>query len=287
MTAVAAGRPDTRGSLRLLGPGDEGLLLPLLRRDPVTHCLTAARVADAGLTMAGLGGYILGYQVGDELTSALMVSANLVPIDSSPDSRQEFARHLRERRRRSSCIVGPHAEVLDLWRLLEPAWGPAREERPDQPLMVARQPATVAPDPRVRRVRPAELSAVLPSFIAMFTEELGVSPVANGAEGAYRSRVAEIIASGAAYARFDGDQLIFKAELGAITPECAQIQGVWVHPDYRGRGLAGPAMAAVVQLATEHSRASSLYVNQYNQPALRAYQAAGFETVGEFASVLF
>ena len=287
MTAVAAGRAETRGSLRLLGPGDEQALLPLLRRDPVVHCLTAARVAEGGLTMSGLSGYILGYEVDGRLTSALMVSANLVPIESTPESRREFARHLRERRRRSSCIVGPQAEVLDLWRLLQPSWGPAREERPDQPLMVASRPPTIPADPKVQRIVPAELSAVLPSFIAMFTEELGVSPVANGAESAYRARVAEVIAAGAAYARFDDDRLIFKAELGAITPECAQIQGVWIHPEYRGRGLAGPAMAAVVELAAEHSRCASLYVNQYNQPALRAYQAAGFVEVGNFASVLF
>ena len=80
---------------------------------------------------------------------------------------------------------------------------------------------------------------------------------------------------------------MFKAELGAVTPDACQVQGVWVAPDHRGRGLAPAGMARVVELARSHSRQVSLYVNEYNTPALRAYETAGFRRVGTFATVLF
>ena len=47
-------------------------------------------------------------------------------------------------------------------------------------------------------------------------------------------------------------------------------------------------MAAVVR-AIQHDlgRTPSLYVNQYNKPALRTYHRIGFQQVGTFACVLF
>ena len=63
------------------------------------------------------------------------------------------------------------------------------------------------------------------------------------------------------------------------------MQGVWLDPALRGRGLAAPAMAAVVQLARTMVPTVSLYVNDYNLPARATYARVGFETVGEFATV--
>jgi uncharacterized protein len=66
-----------------------------------------------------------------------------------------------------------------------------------------------------------------------------------------------------------------------------QIQGVWVHPDRRGQGLAAAATAAVVVQLQRMGRIASLYVNAYNQPARAAYRRVGFTQVGSFATVLF
>jgi hypothetical protein len=52
--------------------------------------------------------------------------------------------------------------------------------------------------------------------------------------------------AGRAFARFHGDDVVFKAEVGAATRSTCQVQGVWVAPRYRGRGLSVGGMAAVV-----------------------------------------
>ena len=54
-----------------------------------------------------------------------------------------------------------------------------------------------------------------------------------------------------------------------------------------GEGLAAPAMAAVVEYAARTADHVSLYVNAYNEPALRTYARVGFEQVGTFATVLY
>ena len=64
------------------------------------------------------------------------------------------------------------------------------------------------------------------------------------------------------------------------------IQGVWVDPEHRGRGLAVPCMAATVALARQYVPTVSLYVNSFNAPALATYRRVGFRRHGDFATVL-
>ena len=64
--------------------------------------------------------------------------------------------------------------------------------------------------------------------------------------------------------------MIFKAEVGSVTSHACQVQGVWVRPELRGRGLAETGMAAVVvEAARSIAPVVSLYVNDYNLPGPR------------------
>jgi predicted GNAT family acetyltransferase len=155
-------------------------------------------------------------------------------------------------------------------------------------MVTDRLPADIAPDPYVRRIRKDEMETIMPACVAMFTEEVGVSPLAGDGGVSYRSRVSELVRSGRAFARIEDGQVIFKAEVGAATPQACQVQGVWVRPEFRRRGLAAPGMAAVVDLARATiAPVVSLYVNDFNAPGRATYRRAGFAEVGEFMSVLF
>ena len=260
----------------------------LIARDPVANCFLDGRVAIAGVDPWRLGGDLWGYVEDDRLVSLLYCGANLVPVSTTPAARAAFAARLRQSGRRCSSFVGPADEVLDLWRLLEPAWGPAREVRTCQPLLAIDRDPGITADPQVRRTTPAEIDRVLPACVDMFTEEVGVSPVAGGTGAAYRARILDLIRAGRSFVRMDGGEVLFKAEVGAVSTAACQVQGVWVAHAMRGHGLAAPALAAVVQEA----RASiapvvSLYVNDFNTAARKAYARVGFEQVGEFATVLF
>jgi predicted GNAT family acetyltransferase len=174
-----------------------------------------------------------------------------------------------------------------MWSTLCRSWGEARDVR-RQPLMAIDTPATITPEPGVRRVRMEELDTLLPACVAMFTEEVGVSPTSGDGGVLYRARVAELIAEGRAFAFIEDGRVLFKAEIGSATPQACQVQGVWVEPSLRGRGLGTRGTAAVVDYALDDiAPVVSLYVNDYNLPARRAYERVGFATVGSFTSVLF
>ena len=278
----------TAGVLRVLSPRDLDDVRRILARDPVAHCFVASRVLTSGLDSWRLGGELWGWSEDGRLTSLLYLGANLVPVESSPEARRAFADRCRRIGRRCSSIVGPADEVALLWPLLERSWGPAREVRARQPLMLIERSSEVAPDPEVRLVRDDEVDLLLPACVAMFTEEVGVSPLAHGAGDVYRARIADLVRTRRAYARIEDGRVVFKAEIGAVGDGVCQVQGVWVAPERRGEGLAGPGMSAVVELARQEiAPAVSLYVNDFNAAARHVYANVGFRDVGAFTTVLF
>ncbi|MEV6425490.1 GNAT family N-acetyltransferase [Streptomyces sp. NPDC051662] len=279
----------TQTTTRVLEPSELDAALAILESEPVENAFVTSRVQVAGLDPWRLGGEMWGWYADGRLRSLCYSGANLVPICATPEAVRAFADRARRAGRRCSSIVGPAEPTTQLWRLLEPSWGPAREIRAHQPLMVTEQaPATVAPDPLVRRIHKAELDVIMPACVAMFTEEVGVSPLAGDGGLLYQARVAELVGAGRSFARIDDGRVIFKAEIGAATTRACQIQGVWVDPEFRGRGLSEAGMAAVVRYAlADVAPVVSLYVNDYNTPARAAYRRVGFREVGAFMSVLF
>ncbi len=241
-------------SLRLLNDRDRDDVLELCDRDPVVNVFVSSRVHEAGLDPVRLGGQMWGFVPGGRLTSACYAGANLVPVGATPAAATAFAGRARLQGRRCSSIVGPAEAVRQMWELLRPYWGQPREIRDAQPVMAISGPPRVAADPQLRRVRPSELDVLLPASVAMFTEEVGVSPLGPDGGAAYRARVAELIALGRAFARIEDGRVMFKAEIGAVTPHACQVQGVWVRPELRGQGLAVAGMAAVVQRRSGPSR---------------------------------
>jgi uncharacterized protein len=278
----------TRSGVRLLGPADVPAVQRVLARDPVTHVFVDSRVRLTNLEPRWLGGEVWGYDERGELVALCHAAANLAQVETTERSLQAFAAQALHQGRRCGSILGRHEEVMGLWRLLEPSWGPARSVRPRQPFMTLDEPPQVEPSPLVRPARPDELDVLYPACVAMYTEELGVSPDAAGGAVAYRARIAQLISRHHAFVHIEDGEVVFKAELGAVTPYAAQLQSVWVNPRFRGKGLAAGGVAAVCSVALRHiAPVVCLYVNENNKPARRTYDRVGFTESARFATILF
>ncbi|MGD6978216.1 MULTISPECIES: DUF4081 domain-containing GNAT family N-acetyltransferase [Citricoccus] len=300
-SADDAVRRATGGVVRVLTPADTAALAALAAADPVANCFVESILENgrhAGSTRSG-GSLFLGIDAAAAppapgrapgrvpgLEAACWVGANIVPVGASPEAGALFGRALLALRRRYASVYGPRDAVLSIWQELGRGPQRARQVRDEQPLMVLPGAPAVEPSPRVRPARPKEFHTVLPACVAMFEEELGFSPLANGAVQ-YRLRVEDLIRNGHCLVDLDdAGRVRFKADLGVVSARCSQIQGVWVDPSLRGRGLAAPSMAAVAAYAHTITEHVSLYVNSFNTAALRTYRTVGFEQVGTFATVL-
>jgi predicted GNAT family acetyltransferase len=277
----------TRRGLRVLGPADLPEVQQLLARDPVTHVFVDHRVRLTRLEPRWLGGEVWGYDEGGGLVSLCHVAANLAPVQATPAALTAYATRALQQGRKCGSIMGVHEEVMALWQLLAPDWGPARSVRPRQPFLVLDGPPKVIASSDVRRVRPDEIDLLYPACVAMYTEELGVSPEASGGAALYRARVAQLIAKGHAFAHVEAGEVLFKAEVGALTPSACQLQSVWITPRLRGQGLANRYVAAACLLAQQEAPVISLYVNEHNHAARKTYATVGFDERCRFATVLF
>lgn len=133
----------------------------------------------------------------------------------------------------------------------------------------------------------ADLGELLPAAAAMFTEEVGFDPIARYGDG-YAARLRTLIVGQRSAIVTDvNGRVIFKADAGIVNLDAAQVQGVWLHPDYRGYGLAKPFFAAAAQILRRSHPHLSLYVNDYNARALAMYRGTGWEQIGQFSTIIF
>ncbi len=273
---------------RLLGDAERAAVERVLERAPIAAAQVVEQVTAHGLEWWRADARVFGYGARKQLESICWLGANVIPVCATPASIAAFAELAGMNPRQCSSMVGPADAVLDLWDRLASQWGPAREIRECQPLLATHTPPAVQADPAVRLVRTDEVDVLFPASVAMYTEEVGVSPLSDSGGVRYRQRVADLVASRRAYARFIDGRVVFKCELAVVTRHTAQVQGVWVHPDFRGQGLAVTGMAAVVRDALRRVAPTvSLYVNDFNAPARHVYARCGFEQVDTFATVLF
>ncbi len=278
-----------RSQVRVLDSADMPCAQRILAQSPIDNVFVAARVRGSGVEPAKLGCPVWGYEADSRLQALCHAGANLVPVNAGPHAVDAFAEFAGPRRRCSS-IIGPSQAVLELWRLLGQRWGAAwsktREVRPRQPVLAIDTEPSVSVNPDVGQITLRQWDAYYQAAVAMYTEEVGISPSAGNPAG-YRYYVRQLITQGRAFGILHRDRVIFKADLGSVSAGVAQVQGVWLDPAWRGRGLAPAAMAAVVQRARRMVPVVSLYVNDFNHPARATYDRVGFRQASEFATILY
>lgn len=177
--------------------------------------------------------------------------------------------------------------MLALYSRFEQLGHFAHEVRSRQPLLTIYGGPAIEANPLLTFGTMTDFERILPACAAMFEEEVGYSPFLGGHDF-YSRRVAGLIRQGHSLVHIDAaGTVVFKAELGAVTQDVTQVQGVWMNPEMRGHHQSAGYMAAVVNLSRTFAPVTSLYVNYYNAKARATYERVGFEQVGTFATVLF
>jgi len=273
---------------RILAFSDLHQARRVVQSDPVANVFVASRL-DAGVLSPAGQGVVWGWPA-NPVSSLLHVGANMVPVAASPAAIDAFA-DVAGPRRTCQSILGPAGQVLGLWRALCQRWGDAyaatREIRPRQPVMAISGAPAYPADPRVRPLAMEDFESYMAASLAMYAEEVGGDPTTQGAAGAYRAHCRFMVEQGRAFGIVEDGRVVFKADVGPASGGVAQMQGVWLEPSLRGHGHSEPAVAATARYMLARYNTVSLYVNDYNVRAARAYAHVGFHVVGEFASVLY
>jgi uncharacterized protein len=184
-------------------------------------------------------------------------------------------------------IVGPRNEIAAYWALVRERHGPPRLVRDRQFVMMLDRPMLLPYDRSVvaRRARIDEWPLVADNSASMIAAELEYDPMRSSPE--FTSNVRAMIDRGLWWVGESLGRLCFFCNIGPWSPQTAQLQGIWVPPELRGKGLATAALGAICDRVLEVTPTLSLYVNDFNDRAIALYERIGFKTVSEFQTILF
>ncbi|HEV3086642.1 MAG TPA: GNAT family N-acetyltransferase [Candidatus Elarobacter sp.] len=229
---------------------------------------------------------ILNRDYRGRINGLVYFGAQLVLAADDPSAIDAFAVETRKHRGLRS-FVGPKEIVDELWGRVK-SWHPAPEIVREMQPVYALNPRALreaGPDVDVRRARADEAELVAEHSGAMILAELGYDPRANRA--GFLGAVRRAIAHGVWWVWVVDGTLRFQLNVGPRTAATAQLQGVWTPPEQRGNGYASLALAAIARRLFTTETSLSLYVNDFNAPAIALYERLGFNRVGTFATYLF
>ncbi len=248
------------------------LILEYCARDPV-ECVFLEDVARRGI------GRFSGLVEDGRLVALCHSGANVVPSGRGCGAFADVAVRARAR-----MLIGEHGAVTELWDAAGPKLGPAREDRPGQPVYRISSP----PAPGESGLRPAtlaDLDRLVPACALAHEGELGVDPLHRDPDG-FRWRTRAQIEEGRSWLWEQDGVILFKAEASAWTPHAVQLQQVWTDPEARGRGYATRGLADLIRLLLREVPTVCLFVRAENEAAIRLYDTIGMEHVLDYRSVL-
>ena len=94
----------------------------------------------------------------------------------------------------------------------------------------------------VRLAKPDELLQVAEAQAEVAEIECGVNPMQKDREG-FLKRVMRRIEQGRVFVVFDGDKLVFKADIIAETDNVIYLEGIYTGHEYRGQGIGSKCLA--------------------------------------------
>jgi len=278
-----------------LGPRDVPEVLSFLEDDPVLNVYLIALVLRDALARPHDSWW--GARREGRLTALLYVGAHsgaVLPAGDDLEAHRALGRLALEERPPVPArlqLIGQRAAVAALREHFPGPASTARLERSQVYLVLERSAAAAwtgvpAAGPELRTARREDYAFLYHAGADLRTEELledprVVDPVA------FARRVEEECRDGWTWVLRDARGLCFRAGVSALTAEAAQISGVYVPPSLRGRGIATRALGELCARLIQRSRVVCLFVNDFNEPALKLYRRLGFRELSPWASVFF
>jgi GNAT superfamily N-acetyltransferase len=126
----------------------------------------------------------------------------------------------------------------------------------------------------LRLARKEELDAIAEAQAEVAEIECGVNPMLRDREG-FLKRVMRRIEQGRIFVVYDGDKLVFKADIIAETDKVAYLEGVYVAPEFRGLGIGSKCLSKLCLELLDRVQNVCLLSNVEFKGAHRSFVKAG------------
>jgi predicted GNAT family acetyltransferase len=136
----------------------------------------------------------------------------------------------------------------------------------------------------LRRATIDDLNQIAPVQAAMAEFESGVNPMEKDPEG-FRARCARRIEMGRVWVLEEEGRIIFKADVQADTPDVVYLEGVWVSPSERGKGIGRKCLRQICRDLLTRTKSVCVLVNEESERAHTFYRMCNFKMRGVYDSI--
>ena len=181
-------------------------------------------------------------------------------------------------------ILGEQKKVEQFWRHYSRG-GQSPRRRHRQLLFEQRWPIEARePVVGLRHAMAADLPLILPVNDELVFEESGENPMKTDPAG-FERRWLHRIEQGRVLVWVENGRLIFNVDIICETPDVIYIEGVYVHPEERGKGYGVRCLSQIGRFLLRRDQSVCLLANERNKGAHAFYRSAGYELRGYYDTI--
>ncbi|HEX8748857.1 MAG TPA: GNAT family N-acetyltransferase [Pyrinomonadaceae bacterium] len=133
---------------------------------------------------------------------------------------------------------------------------------------------------------PTDLDQIMAINAAMAFEESGTNPLKRDLKG-MTERTLRRIELGRVWILAKEGRIIFKADTISVAPKAIFLEGIYVHPHERGRGIGSRCLTQLGSILLKSAPSLTIVVNQENMRALALYQRLNYQLRSPYLTVYF
>ncbi|MCM3901754.1 MAG: GNAT family N-acetyltransferase [Pyrinomonadaceae bacterium] len=284
VSLVAGPNVTAPGLLVELTKQNEAETLRFLAVRPIHTVFMSSIISDNGVASPLNRGAFYGYRnhEGQLEGVALIGHATLIETER-PECIEAFARFAR-RCSPTHLIRGEQEKVESFWNYYSDTEQAARLVCREFLLRRQTIPTNVDVVPGLRQATAADLEMVITANDSMACQENGTSPLAKDSAG-FRERSIRRIRQGRVWVVVENNQLLFKTDIIAQTPQAAYLEGVYVDPGRRGKGFGLKCVRQLTEYLLMRVGSLCLTVNEKFPRALTFYERAGFDIASRYDTI--
>jgi predicted GNAT family acetyltransferase len=274
---------EGRWSIRSLSDDDVAAALAFVRRDPLINIYLISRLLEERSAAAT---QIFAVRHNNEIVLLALLGTNVVlagdttvPNDVTDTAIAVIAERIITRVLPVRAIISPARLVEELWGHLRSRVDPPTVVRMNQPVYAIYQSPGFPDLTESRFSTMRDLDQLVPACAAMHKEEVGIDPLLRDPIG-YSERVRELVDQQRSVVTIVEGRIAAKCEFSAVTNDAVQLMGVWTNPLLRRRGYARNLLREVCGRLFRRGKTVTLFVNNFNSPAIALYESLGFHRIG-------
>lgn len=281
-TAGAAMMPVITSPL----PGSEEHILSALSSNSLTNVIMAGFIRDNGfISPLNRGRFYAGHDEKNKLEGIALLGHTIL-FEAFTDRAIHAFAALARRESSPHLLMGEHTAVERFWSFYA-----KKDESPRLvcPIVFLQRREPFKEQSGVFDLRPAtreDLEHVVQAQAAMVFETSGVDPLKKDPAG-FGERYLRRIEKKRVWVVIENGRLLFKADIIADTPQANYIEGIYVRPEERGKGLGRRCVNDLGRILLERTKAIYLFVEDQNERTTSFYLNLGFSVAGRYDLLYF